>query len=197
MEKSIISDGQDASIIRGTKEEHTCSIHGRYEAKCFGSDGKLKWEDVIDNVIMDLGANLMLDTMFGGSQNTAYFLGLISSVGYASVPVASQTIGSHGTWTEAGDSTNLPQWSTPASNARATLSWSAASGRAKAISSAASFTISAAGTVKGCFVVTGSGAVATHDSAAGTLYSAGLFSGGDKAVGNGDTLQVSYTTSLT
>ena len=54
------------------------------------------------------------------------------------------------------------------------------------------------GTVSASVVnVTGSGAVSTHDSTAGTLYSAGLFSGGDKVVGSGDTLQVSYSTSLT
>ena len=175
MDKGFISEASDASVIRGAKDDNSCSIHGRYEAKCFGPDGKLKWADTIDNVITDVGANLMLDTMFGGSQNTTYFLGLISSVGYTSVPVVGHTMGSHGTWTEAGDSTNLPQWSTPASNARATITWSAAGSRSKAISSAASFTISSGGTVKGCFIVTGSGAVSTHDNTSGTLYSAGLF----------------------
>jgi hypothetical protein len=38
--------------------------------------------------------------------------------------------------------------------------------------------------------------VATNNNTSGTLYSAGLFTGGDKAVSIGDTLQVSYSTSV-
>ena len=65
----------------------------------------------------------------------------------------------------------------------------------KAASASASFSITGSGTVKGGFLVLGSGASATVDNTGGTLYSAGLFSGGDRAVVNGDTLNVSYTAS--
>jgi hypothetical protein len=77
------------------------------------------------------------------------------------------------------------------------MTFAAASGRAKALTAAISFVIATnGGTVKGCFVVFGTGAVATNNNTSGVLYSAGLFSGGDKVVGIGDTLQVSYSTSV-
>jgi hypothetical protein len=49
--------------------------------------------------------------------------------------------------------------------------------------------------VKGAFLVLGSGAVTTNNSTAGTLFSAGTFTGGDKVVATGDTLTVTYTLS--
>lgn len=178
-------------------------VQGRYEARCLGRCGKMttKWVDVFDNVVTDVGANMMLNQMFGATQNTTYFLGLISSVGYTGVPVVADTMGSHASsghaWVEAGNGSNYPLWSTPSSNARNTITWSAAAGRAKAIAAVASFVITGTGgTVKGCFIVTGTGAVATNNDTNGTLYSAGVFSEGDKVLTAGNTLQVSYSTSV-
>jgi hypothetical protein len=74
--------------------------------------------------------------------------------------------------------------------------WAAAAAGAKSLSAALSFAITGAGTIKGCFLVYGTGALSTIDDTAGTLYSAGLFAGGDKIVVNTDTVNVSYTTSL-
>ena len=64
------------------------------------------------------------------------------------------------------------------------------------MSAALSFAITGSGTIKGCFLVFGTGALSTIDNTAGTLYSAGLFTGGDKVVVNTDTLNVSYSASL-
>jgi hypothetical protein len=98
-------------------------------------------------------------------------------------------MGSHGGWTEAGLA-NAPTYTAP----RKTAAWSTASAGSKSLSAAASYAITSAGTVKGAFLVFGSGALSTIDNTGGTLYSAGTFSGGDKVVGNGDTL--SYSASL-
>lgn len=160
-------------------------VHGSYEVKCLDEHGNEKWTDKFDNLVTDIGARFLLDTTFGGSENSTYFLGLTTG----NPTVANANTMASKAWTEATG------WSTPVSNARVAVTWSAASGRTKSITSAASFTASGALTVGGCFIVTGSGAVATNGSTAGTLYSVGAFSGGNKVLALGDSLQVSYSTS--
>jgi hypothetical protein len=54
----------------------------------------------------------------------------------------------------------------------------------------------AGGTVYGCFLVTGTGAVNTQNSTAGTLYSEGNFAVA-KAVTSGDTVSVTYSATAT
>jgi hypothetical protein len=165
--------------------------HGQYTVECFGKDGKLKWKEVIDNVVCTIGKNLMLDTALEGSTYTVVgpYMGLISSVSWSAVN-ATDTMASHAGWTEAG-STNAPTFA-----ARIIAAWSAASAGAKALSSSLSFTMTGNGTLEGCFIVYGTGAVATLMSTAGTLLSAGVFSGGARAVLSGDTVNVSYSLSL-
>jgi len=115
---------------------------------------------------------------------------LISSVDWSAV-AAGDTMASHSGWKEAGV-TNAPTYTVP----RKTCSWDAAAAGSKALSSAVSFAITGAGTVKGCFIVFHTGAVSTVDNTGGVLYSAGAFTGGDKVVADTDTLNVTYTASL-
>jgi hypothetical protein len=118
-------------------------------------------------------------------------MGLISSISYSSV-VAADTMASHAGWNEAGTTVNLPTYT----GTRKTAAWAAAAAGSKALSAALSFAITSTGTVKGAFMVYGTGAVNTIGDTNGTLLSAGLFSGGDKVVANGDTLNVSYSLGL-
>ena len=99
---------------------------------------------------------------------------------------------SHAGWTEVG-STNAPTFS-----ARITTNgdWNVASGGSKALGTALSFAMTSGGTLKGAFLVYGTGAVSTLMNTSGTLLSAGLFSGGDRVVLNGDTVNVSYSLAL-
>ena len=182
----------DASVIRGTGLGERAEAHGRYEVECIGADGKRKWREVIDNVVCTVGKNLMLDTAFAGSAYsvTGPYMGLISSISYSAV-AAGDTMASHSGWLEAGG-TNAPTYT----GNRKTAVWSAATAGGKALSVALSYAITSTGTVKGAFLCFGSGAVATKDDTNGTLWSAGTFSTGDKAVVNGDTLNVNYSTSL-
>lgn len=182
----------DASVIRGAGLGEGADAHGRYEIECIGADGKLKWREVIENVVATVGKNLMLDTAFAGAAYTVTgpFMGLISSTSFTGV-AAGDTMASHAGWLEAGG-TNAPAYT----GNRKTAVWSAAASGAKALSAALSFAITSSGTVKGAFLCYGSGALNTKDNTAGTLWSAGTFTTGDKAVVNGDTLNVNYSTSL-
>lgn len=191
-EKLNANDNTGANILRNAGHEEKAEAHGLFIIKCFDKDGCLKWDDTAENVVTTVGKNLALDTYLAGSSYTVVgpFMGLISSVSYSAV-AAADTMSSHAGWTEAGV-TNAPTYTVP----RKTAAWSSAASGSKALSAALSFTMTGAGTVKGCFLVFGTGALSTVDNTAGTLYSAGLFTGGDKVVISTDVIQVSYTASL-
>jgi hypothetical protein len=182
----------DASVIRGSGIGEQAAAHGRYEIECRGPDGKLKWRETIDNVVQAVGKDLALDTFLAGSAYTVTgpYMGLISSTSYSAVSAA-DTMASHAGWLEAGGA-NAPTYT----GNRKTAVWSAATAGGKALSAALSYAITSTGTVKGAFLVFGSGASATKDNTSGTLWSAGTFTTGDKAVVNGDTLNCNYSSSL-
>lgn len=145
-----------------------------------------KWADSINNLVTDVGANDALDKYLAGSAYTAaWYLGLISLTGYTTGVAAGDTMAAHGGWAEDVMYSNAT---------RVAPSFSAAAARSKTTSVAAAFNINGTTTtIKGCFLTSGS----AKSGATGTLYSAGLFTAGDKAVANGDTLNVTYTASLT
>jgi len=191
-ERAQARECSDASVIRGSGIGECAEAHGRYEVECFGADGKLKWRDTIANTVATVGKNLALDSFLAGAAYTVTgpYMGLISSTSYTAT-AAGDTMASHSGWLEAGGA-NAPTYS----GNRKTAVWSAAASGSKALSAALSFAITGTGTVKGAFLVFGSGASATKDNTSGTLWSAGTFSTGDKAVVNGDTLNLNYSTSL-
>jgi hypothetical protein len=191
-EKANAGMSSDASLVRNSVHHEQAEAHGFFTVECRDKDGNLKWRDTIKNVVTTVGKNLALDTYLAGSSYTVTgpYMGLISSTSFSAV-AAGDTMSSHAGWLEAG-ATNAPTYTSP----RKTCAWSAASSGSKSLSSALSFAITGSGTVKGCFIVFGSGAVSTIDNTSGTLYSAGLFTGGDKVVANTDTLNVTYTASL-
>jgi hypothetical protein len=187
-----VRDTVDATVTRRINVHEEISIKGKFIVECYGPDGELKWRDVVDNVVCTVGKNLMLDTLFDGSAYTVTgaFMGLISSVNYGAGPMASDTMANHPGWTEAGG-VNAPTYTAP----RLTCAWGSASNGVKAFPSALTFAITGSGTVKGTFIVLGTGAVSTIDDTNGVLWAAGLFTGGDKLVGSGDTVNSSYSVS--
>jgi hypothetical protein len=186
-----LGDRCEATVTARPNLSEDLGLKGRFVAWCVGPDGKEKWRDEFDNTVVTVGKNLALDTIMAGSSYTVVgpYMGLISSVSWSAV-AAGDTMSSHTGWTEAG-ATNAPTYS----GNRGTCSWSSASGGSKALSAALGFSITGTGTVEGCFLVYGTGAVNTVDNTSGVLFSAGAFTGGAKTVANGDTLNVSYTLS--
>lgn len=185
-----VSIGSSAGFRSGLGEQ--AKAEGIFTAICRDADGNIKWEDKFPNVVCTVGKNVALDAFLAGSAYTVTgpFMGLISSASFSAVSAA-DTMASHAGWLEAGGA-NAPTYS----GTRKTPVWSAASAGAKALSAGLVFTFTGTGIVKGGFLTFGSGAVNTIDNTSGTLYSAGLFSGGDRIVQTSDTLTVSYTASM-
>lgn len=173
-----------ASVGQGATQAEGVDARGHYVVECRDASGNVKWRGEIDNLVTTAGKNDALDKYLAGATYTAaWYLGLIGAASYTTGPAAGDTSASHGGWVESQDYTQ---------GARQTASFAAASGGSKALSSAAVFTMNANVTIKGCFLIGN----ATKGGTSGVLYSAGLFSGGDKVVQSGDTLNVSYTASL-
>ncbi len=196
-ETAISKDACSATVIRGAGAKEDTSPAGYYKAECYDKDGNLKWSDYINNVVTDQGRNHMLGVNFRAvTQVTAWYIGLISSVKGANNYAAAantDTQASHSNWAYANGN-NAPQFS---QTSLRQITFAAAATKAIASSNATVFSITSSGTVKGAFLTTnpnkGDG---DSGSTTGFLYSAGTFTGGDKVVQNGDTLNVSYTTVL-
>jgi hypothetical protein len=198
-ESATATDAVGATLDRAGGLVETAKLSGRFfvtcygfDATCHGFDERLKWADTIDNLVVNVGKNLALDTLLAGSGYTVVgpFMGLISSVAFSAI-APTDTMGAHSGWTEAGG-VNAPTYAAP----RKTAVWNPAAGGNKSLAAALSFGMTGTGTIKGAFLLLGAGAVNTIDSNAGVLYSAGLFSGGDRSVVAGDTLNISYMVSL-
>ena len=191
--------GDNAVAIWDTNaaDNETVGIAGYYNVTCNDAQGNLKWEESFPNLVNAIGKQLLLDTLLKGSSYTVVgpFLGLINS---SPTFLAADTMTSHAGWTE------FTNYTVSASAVRGTAVFASATSSglspANITSSAASaitYTITGAGgTVAGCFLVTGSGAVSTQSSTAGTLYSAGAFTTA-KITTIGDTVSVTYATTAT
>lgn len=185
-EKLKTLDLSDAGLMSNMIQMDGVNVGGTYTLECRDADGNVKWIDTVKNLVTTVGKNLLLDTFLAGSAYTAAsFIGLVSGT---PTPAAGNTMASHVGWTEVGLA-NAPAYTGP----RKTPAWSGASAGSKATSSIGAFVFTSGGTVGGCFLVLGTGALSTIDNTAGTLYSVGAFTGGNKIVATSDSLTVTYT----
>lgn len=200
MEKANSIETQGASVQRGSNHSEGANAHGRYFVQCHGSDGNLKWEDYIENVVCTEGKNSALTTLLKSSAFTQVaMMGLIGNVTY-SAPAAGNTAAAIATsasansWNESTAAVSAARKDLTTTNQFGTPSAGSVS------ASAQSFAITGTDTINGVFVLIKSAAGVAPTTAvgntSGAIWSAGAFTGGSKAVTSGDTLSVTYTTSL-
>ncbi len=189
MEHSSAKDTVTAGLIAAPKGGDSASAGGVYTVTCVGSDGVEKWSDTFHNLVVNEGLQNMNQTYFAGTGYTAaWFLGLVQGPGSGTTYAATDTLAIHAGWTE------LVPGTAYTGNRKAVTFGTATTADPSVMSNAASpysFAMLVNGTVVAgallCSVATGT---------SGILFSAGDFTGGDKTVDAGDTLNVTYTFSL-
>ena len=186
-EKANSVDTVGAGLVAKTGSGESIAAGGVFHVQCFDKDGNLKWEDSMHNLVVNQGLQDMNTQYFKGSTYTAaFYLGLITGPGASTSYSASDTLASHGGWTEF---TNY-------SGSRKAVTFGTATTADPSVidnsGSPASFSItSSGGVVAGAFLCN----VASGTS--GVLFSEADFqSPGDRTVVSGDTLNVTYTFSL-
>ena len=182
MEKINAAESIGAGVSRSGGQSEELHATGVYKVTCIGADGQVKWEDTIQNLVTTVGKNDLLDKYLAGSAYTAaWYLGLVDG-GTTPTYAAGDTSASHSGWTENVAYSN---------STRPAPTWSAASAGAKS-TTATAFNINGTATIAGTFLISNS----TKSGTTGILYSAGSFTGGNKSVSSGDTLNVTYTASV-
>ena len=192
MEFSSAKDQVSAALVTRPGLGETVGAGGVYTVTCVGADGVEKWTDTFHNLVMNGGLANMNGAYFAGTaQTTTWYLGLVTGPGSGTTFSATDTLASHGAtgsggWTENTDYTP--------SGRKAVTFGSATSANPSVISNSAaptSFSMNGTATIAGAFLAS------VSSGTSGILFSAGDFTGGDKSVASGDTLNVTYTFSLT
>lgn len=147
-----------------------------YLFKCIGLDGKIRWEERMENIIPNEGRDYILNAALnGGSQYSTWYIGLFEG---SYTPVAGD-----GAATFPGSATETTAYT---SSTRPVLNDGAlVSGLWANVASPASFVFSADKTIRGGFI----SSLATKGGVSGVLLSAVLGSS-PKSVDSGETLQV-------
>jgi hypothetical protein len=202
-ELSNFGDNAVATMHANVTAPEITSIEGHYHVVCRDKDGNVKWEEGFPNLVVSAGKQLLMVTLLRGSSYTVVgpFLGLTKATWTFTAADTMTTV----VTTNSGEFTNYTVLvaSTPtavrgtAVFAASTSSGSTPSNVTTSAATSITYTITGAGgTIYGCFLVTGSGAVSTQSSTAGTLYSVGNFAS-SKVVTAGDTVAVTYSATAT
>lgn len=169
-----------ANISGGVEEQLTNSFRHHFKCECYDKDGNLKWVEEGQNIIVDTGLDEILDKFWKGSAYTAaFYIGLTDGT---PTVAAGDTMASHAGWAE------VTAYS-EANRQDLTLG-SVSSQSVDNSASQAAFSIDTNSTTVGGFFITTDN---TKGGTSGILIGAVAFTGGDKAVDDGDTLNVTAT----
>ena len=185
-ENSKTQDAVHAGMVANKTSSEGMGAGGVFTVECVGADGQVKWTDTFHNLVMNEGVQSMNTQYFKGVTYTAaLYLGLVTGPGSGTTYAAGNTLATHAGWTE----------NTSYSGTRKAVTFGTATTANPSVisnsASPASFAMNATATIAGAFLCT------VTSGTAGVLFSAGDFTGGDKFVDSGDTLNVTYTFSLT
>ena len=189
MEYSSAKDQVSAGLITNPKAGDTVCAGGVFTVTCVGADGVEKWSDTFHNLVVNEGLQDMNSKYFQASGYTAaWYLGLVEGPGSGTTYAAGDTLASHAGWTELVPGTDYT------GNRKAVTFGTATTADPSVISNSAS--PSSFAMLVNATVVAGAFLCTVASGTSGILFSAGDFTGGDKTVDNGDTLNVTYTFSL-
>jgi hypothetical protein len=183
--RMAFGDRVEGQVTGLSQLHHGVKLRARWDFQCFDKDGNLKWEDYCDpNIFVNEGLDDVLEEYYNGSAYTAaHYIGLVDNAGftaYAAGDTAAQIGGSNG-WAE---DTTYSDANRPTYNPAAAASQSIDNSASKA-----SFSINGSATIRGAFCITDN----TKGGTAGTLISESDFTGGNRSVQSGDTLEVTLT----
>ena len=152
---------------------------GYWKIRCLRPDGSVRWTDEIKNLVVDAGVNYSLDaSLSGGTPITSWFIMLTDAT---PTIAAGDTMASHVGWVEDQNYDEATR--------EAFVDGGVSAKSLDNVASVASFAMNATTTIGGAALTS----VNTKGGTTGTLYAAGAFTGGNKAVDSGDTLQVTAT----
>ena len=190
-ENSKAQDAVSAGLITNPKSTESVGAGGVYTVTCVGADGVEKWSDTFHNLVVNEGLQDMNSKYFKGSGYTAgWYIGLVEGPGSGNTYAAGDTLASHAGWTELVPGTDYT------------------GNRIAAVFNAASPTLADPSVVSNSVapsafpmlvngtVVAGALLSSVASGTSGILFSVGSFTGGDKSVDAGDTLNVTYTFEL-
>ena len=189
MEHSKAADSVTAGMTTNRAGGERVGAGGIFTVTCVGADGKEKWSDTFHNLVVNQGLQDMNSKYFAASGYTAaWYLGLVEGPGSGTAFAAADTLASHAGWTE------LVPGTAYTGNRKAVTFGTATTADPSVITNSGS--PSSFAMLVNSTVVAGAFLASVSSGTSGILFSAGDFTGGDKTVDSGDTLNVTYSFSL-